>query len=101
MAFCFELGAQLDVVVDFAVEYQPESAVLVAHGLEAGVGQVDNAQMAVGKAETTCVIEVEALAVGAAMSDGFGHTCQHSPVGRLPVSVEYACNAAHGNSITR
>ena len=83
----FKLGAKLDVVVDFAVEDQPERAVFVGHGLEAGVGQVDNAQVAVGKADRP-LVEVEALAVGAAMGDSSGHERQHLPVGGCP-SVLY------------
>ena len=64
--------AEAPVVVDLAVEDDPDRAILVRHGLLAAV-EVDDAQPA--HAEPHAVAEVDALLVGSSM----GHRPAHGP----------------------
>ena len=66
VSVCLQLGAQLEEIVDLAVERHPDRAVLVAHRLPAA-GQVDDAEPAL--AEGDVALDVEPLVVGAAMRE--------------------------------
>src|SRR5207248_1614575 len=70
MAGGLELGPQLAMVVDLPVERGPHRAGLVGHGLGAGVA-VDDAQSPDAEREPT--VDVDALAVGPAMTQPIGH----------------------------
>ena len=59
-----QLGAQLDVVEDLAVEGDPNGAVLVAHRLPAAV-EIDDAEARVGEADVA--VDESAVAVRTAM----------------------------------
>ena len=63
-----ELGAQLAIVVDLAVERDPISPVFVGHWLAAAVAEIDDAQPAVSQPGTAG--DVNALAVRTAMREG-------------------------------
>jgi hypothetical protein len=82
------------VVVDLAVERDPDSAVLVAHRLLAA-GDVDNRQPPVRKARAT--VDDQALAVGSAMRDHIAHP--HEPIFLGPlggIEFQNSGNATHG-----
>ena len=66
VSVCLQLGAQLEEIVDLAVERHPDRAVLVAHRLPAA-GQVDDAEPALAEADVA--LDVEPLVVGAAMRE--------------------------------
>ena len=70
-----ELGSQLPVVVDFAVEHEPDRAIFVVDRLLPG-GQVDDAQAA--HAESDAGLDVNSLVVGPAVADHFTHAV-HEP----------------------
>jgi hypothetical protein len=42
-----QLLAELDIVVDFAVVYQPEHSILIRHRLETVIGKVNDGKSAV------------------------------------------------------
>ena len=65
-----EIGAQLEVVEDLAVEGDPDGAVLVAHRLAAAV-DVDDAEARVRQADVA--VDVESVAVRPAMRDRPDH----------------------------
>ena len=62
-----ELGADLGVVVDLAVEDELDRAVLVRHRLHRRVGEVDDRQPAEAEADAAVVVDPGAAAVGAAV----------------------------------
>ena len=69
-AFGFELGTELAVVVDLAVEGDDEGAVVAEHRLGAGRGEIDNRKAAMAKADTTVLGEPIAGAVRTASGHG-------------------------------
>src|SRR5262245_18719111 len=75
-----ELRAKISVVVDFAVEYDVQRAILIGHGLMAG-RHVDNTQTAV--AQPDCTVQENPFVVGATVGDHVAHPSQdgsvHSP----------------------
>ena len=94
LAARLQLGHQLDIIVDLAVEDQPGVGVGEGHGLEGGVGEVDDAQRAVGQADRP--VEVEAVAVGAAVGERGGHALQQRAVGRGPPAIKHPRDSTHG-----
>src|SRR5581483_3926285 len=92
MTFRLQLGAQLDVVVDLAVEHELAAAVRGWERLEAGVGEVDDRESKVAEAHT--VVGEDAAPVGAAMLDPVEHRVDARPV-RRPVEVDDPAEAAH------
>jgi len=89
-----ELGAQLHVVVDFTVEDHADGARLVPHRLLAG-GQVDDGEAPVQQVHAGRGVDVDALAVGAAVGDGAAHLAQDR-LGPLPHESR---DAAHVRSV--
>ena len=77
-----EIAPQLLVVVDLAVEDDPDRAVLVRDRLVAAV-EIDDAEAA--HAERDAVADVHTLIVGAAMRHGAAHGANLVLVNRLPV----------------
>ena len=71
MAACAQLGDQLQVVVDLAIEDQPQAAVFIAHGLVARCAEVVDGQAA--KPQGHARVVVLAFVVGAAMHQGGVH----------------------------
>src|SRR5690242_12039815 len=67
LEFCFEF----DVIVNFAVEYQPIPAVLVCHRLVPSFAQIDDRQPAMSKRQWPAlgVEHLPSLTVWAAMAD--------------------------------
>ena len=88
--------AVVGVVVDLAVEDQPERVVLVGHRLVAG-GEVDDAETAEPEADGVVRGDVEAVGVGAAVGDGGGHGAQLALVDARAVRAERdrAADATH------
>ncbi|MFO0636680.1 MAG: hypothetical protein U0168_27930 [Nannocystaceae bacterium] len=62
MTAALQLRAQLDVVVDLAVEGDPQRTVGAGHGLRAG-RQIDDREAAMAEAEASA--QLDAAAVGA------------------------------------
>ena len=88
-----ELFAQGLVVVDFAVEDDPERAIFIRERLVAG-GEIDNAEAAHADAEAA--IDVKALVVRPAVSHDVAHLAQRGAVGPgIASKFENSCNAAH------
>ena len=76
--------AQFLVIVDFAVEDDPDALVLVAKRLMAAA-QIDNGKPA--EAEPDLPGEIKTLIVRSAMHDGIRHPFQDGP-GNLGLSIE-------------
>jgi len=68
------------VVIELAVVGDPAGAVLVGHRLGAGWGEMENCKSPVTEAEI--VLDIEALAVRTAVSDGMSHPSEEIPVDR-------------------
>ena len=71
VALALELGAELAEVVDLAVEHDDDAAVLVGHGLGAGLGEVEDRQAA--EAEGDAAVDELSSHVGPAMDDPIHH----------------------------
>jgi hypothetical protein len=88
-----ELAPDVRVVVDFAVEDDPDRAVFVRERLLAGA-QIDDAEPAVGKGRVR--IAVQARFVRPAMSEDVAHGRRaHRRVGSQPVNSHQSSYAAH------
>ena len=72
-----QLGGEFEVVVDLAVEDQPQRAVLIAHGLMPGGTEVVDGEAA--KAQGHASVVVLAFIVGAAMLQGLVHCRDVAP----------------------
>ena len=72
-----QLTAQLEVVVDFAVEDQLQGAVVARHGLTAVLAEVDDAQAVVPQSDAADAaffgVAPHALPIGPAMAQGLHH----------------------------
>ena len=88
-----QIAPQLLVVVDLAVEDDPDGAVLVRDRLEA-VAQIDDAEAA--HADGDAVADVDALIVGTAVRHDAAHRADLVLTNGLSVPPDYACDAAHG-----
>ena len=75
IALGLELGAKLLEVVDLAVEDDNDAAVLIGHGLSAGLGQVEDRQAA--EAQGNAALDKLAAHVGTAMDDAVHHLGEH------------------------
>src|SRR5437868_5111023 len=99
MAAGFQAGAQLFVVVYFAVEYDLDGTVLVAERL-APASQVDDRQPAVDQADSRLL--PEAFAVGAAVREDTAHGVEQVVRYRtIGIGVKDTGNAAHSHSPSR
>ena len=87
-----EVVPQLAVVVDLAVEDDPDRAVFVGHRLMPAL-EVDDAQPA--HAERDAVSEIHALIVRAAVHDGRAHVADLVLGYRRAVPADDSSNAAH------
>ena len=75
VALGLELGAKLLEVVDLAVEDDDDAAVLICHGLGAGLSQVEDRQAA--EAEGDAAVDKLAAHVGTTMDDAVHHLGEH------------------------
>jgi hypothetical protein len=89
MPLGFESGFQVCKVVNLAVENDLDGSVLIAHGLAAGLGEINDAKAAMPQRPT--VFARYAVLVRAAMRETIGHA--PSQIFILPVE---SANAAHG-----
>src|SRR6185369_1357760 len=96
VALLLQLEAQLLEVVDLAVEDDPQRAILAAHGLMAGRGEIDDAQPAV--AEPDRAVAPDACVVGPAMGDHVAHALDQARVD-VPALLEdpLTRDPAHGD----
>src|SRR5690606_28718412 len=86
-------GAQLLEIIDLAVEDDAQVALRRVHRLHAA-GQVDDRQTPVSQGETR--LDVQAVAVRAAVGDDVGHPSDEVRIERAPpLGVEQARYAAH------
>ena len=83
VAAAFQLRAQLEKVVDLAVEYATDAAVFVVDGLPAA-GEIDDAQPA--HAQAYVATGVDAFIVGSAVNNSLAHAmnvvCLHDIAAR-------------------
>ena len=84
--------SQLDVVVDFAVEGEPDRARLRAHRLGAA-GQVNDAES--GVSEASLVQRLHAVTVWAAVPEGTDHDVEDRRVRRPAVKIHISGDATH------
>src|ERR1700680_278070 len=89
---CPQLLAQLDEVVDFAVQYNPDGTVLVAHRLLARC-KIDDAQTP--HAQANVRVQVDALVVGTAMKNRRAHIAQLLFEDRLASQTNDSNDSAH------
>lgn len=84
--------SKLFVVVNFAVEYDPNRAVFVANRLMA-MGQINDAQAAAAKANAA--VDVNTFVIGSPVADGLHHGayifCLYASI------VIYSTESAHRN----
>jgi hypothetical protein len=88
----FKLGAQLDVVVDLAIERDGEGAVIDDHRLGAA-SKVDDRQACMG--EATGPVDEHTIAVGTAMMKRANGSLQNLTVGRYATELEDAHHTTH------
>ena len=77
-----QIGAQLDVVEDFAVEGDPDRSVGVGHRLVAG-GQIDDAEPRMGQAGGSVLGYVDPGGIRPPMPDRADHPLQRLRIDRL------------------
>src|SRR2546426_9691432 len=87
-----EIGGQLPVVVDLAVEHDPDGAIFVADRLVARL-QVDDAQAA--HPQTRTGPQIKALVVRTTVHQGRAHGAQLIERHRLSVEAHDPRDAAH------
>jgi len=88
-----ELGRQLPIVVDLAVEGDPDRPVLRRHRLRAG-REVDDREPPMPEADRALVVQT--FSVGTAVGEDGRHSTQDVDVHRRLVSAGDAGDAAHG-----
>src|SRR5262249_390443 len=96
MAEPLELGAEVEEVVDLAVEDERHGAVVGGEGLVAGARQIEDRQPPVGEADAPPVVEPRAAVVGTAVGDGGAGALEPGGIDRPAVEAEDAGDAAHG-----
>src|SRR5450432_372255 len=94
MSSRLKLFPQSGMIVNFAVKYDPDRAVLVAERLVPR-RNVNDAQAP--HCDSNTAFDVNALVVGAAMRHGRAHPPQHLRIDlRVPVKLHYSRDPAHG-----
>src|SRR6185369_9052477 len=96
VAQLFEFLAQLEIVVDLAVEDDPRAAIRVVNGLLAAF-EIDDREAAHREAGGT--VNVEAVFVGSAMANGVVHPREQLLVNRLPVVSNDPYDSTHWSRI--
>src|SRR5512135_3062463 len=74
----FQLLAQLSIIINLAVERDPDRFVLVAHGLLSRWGKINDAQALMPEADTDpgAVMDDLAFVVGASMGERAAHAAE-------------------------
>ena len=84
LALRFELGLELKIIVDFAVEGDDVARVPAHHGLIARRRQVDDGQPCMPKLDP--IVGIDAVAVRPPVRESFEHGIRkRSALGRVPV----------------
>ena len=89
-----ELGAELLKVVDLAVEHHEDRAVLVAHGLGASLGEVENGQAA--ETQRHAIFDMGSAHVGTAVDNAIHHRLENALVVLNMAGKTY--ESAHGQT---
>src|SRR6185369_10439411 len=92
VAQLLEFFAQLEIVVDLAVEDDPRAAILIVDGLLSAL-EVNDGQAA--HRQTNGAVHVETVFIRAAMTDSFIHPPQQLLVNRLAVVPNDSCDSTH------
>ncbi len=92
VAATLEFGAYFGIVVALTVEDDPDALILVGDRLVA-TAHVNNRQTAYG--QTHARIDVEAVAVGAAVGDSRIHPFEQRALRLALVRIGYSTNATH------
>ena len=89
--------AQHLVVVNLAVERDPDASAGVSHRLGRGVGEIDDGEAPVHEADRRRRIDVDALAVGPAVREAGAHALEQGRVhgAAHSAAAEYSGNATH------
>ena len=98
VALGLELGAQLLVVIDAAVEHERQAELGIDHRLLAALGQVDDLEPPV--AERHAPARHDAFRVRPARGHGAGHGTQRLYRGRRAVERDLAAQTAHRKSLS-
>src|SRR5437867_4126890 len=94
-----ELLRQLDVVVDFPVEDDPQSAIAVAHRLVARRRQVEYRKAAHSEPDRT--LQVQPRVIGSAVDQTVSHSLEQRPGYRRAVGAQDSYDPAHGSASVR
>ena len=92
MAQLFQFLAELQVVINLAIENDPRRPVLIGDWLLTTL-DVDDRQPA--NAEPYAPIDVESILIGTSMADGFAHAREQRLVNRFRAVSNYAYNSTH------
>src|SRR6185295_2665407 len=93
-----ELGPQLAVVVDLAIEDERQRVVVAEHRLIAG-GEVDDGETAMP--ETDRPLDEETVSVRSSMGQDVRHRTHQSRIGGSAICPEQAGDSAQGQSLAR
>jgi len=96
----FQLAPERKMVVDLAVEGDPNGTVRVGHGLGGSIGKVDNGEPAVGEADATVLGFPASLSVWSPVRHAVAHGLHgrdKTPVSPGGVHEHQAGYAAHGS----
>ena len=92
-----ELGAQIRMIVDFAVEGQHEPPIGRKHRLVPRRRQVDDGQPAMAEADARLRVHPQADIVGTTVRHGIGHAFEQA--GLDPVGADNSGDPAHSLSL--
>ena len=93
MALCCEFLPEFNVIVDLAVEDEPEGSVLVRHRLAGIFREVDDGKAAVGEGDSP--FRVGSLAIRATVGDALRHRGNEPLVRQCVPVTELPRNPAH------
>jgi hypothetical protein len=88
----FKFCAQLREIIDFAVEDQPRSPILVVDWLVAR-GKIDDAQSP--HAQCRAIANIDSFIIGPAMHDCLAHAMNIARLGWTILKVDETCYSAH------
>ena len=92
-----QLGAKLRVIVDFAVEDDPQRRVFAAHRLRSRRSGVDDRQPAMPKADAAVGVDPGGCAVRAPVLHRLAHACDEGlgDPERASIERQHACDSTH------
>jgi hypothetical protein len=88
----FKFRTQLREIIDFTVEDQPRSLILVVDWLVA-CGKIDDAQST--HAQSRAIANIDSFVVGPSMDDRLAHAMNVASVGWTTLKVDETCYSAH------